>query len=62
MAGRRSGFWTTKRLWTHVGMDVRQHIVRVILGFGYDVSEKHFETNFHLNSAAVNLSMTIMGA
>ena len=26
----------------------------------YDVSEKHFETNFHINSAGVSLAATVM--
>ena len=32
---------------THVGMDVRRHIVRLEMREDYDVSEKHFETNLH---------------
>jgi hypothetical protein len=32
---------------THVGVDVRRHIVKLRVAGGYEVSEKHFETNLH---------------
>jgi hypothetical protein len=65
MTARRypAGFGTVTGLWTHLGVDVRRHVIReLVWGLVYDVSEKHSETNLHLTSAEVSLLMTIMGA
>ena len=32
---------------THLGVDVRRHVVKLRMAGDYDVSEKHFETNLH---------------
>jgi hypothetical protein len=41
-----AGFGTMKRLWTHVGMGVRRHVIaELVWGSVYDVSEKHSESN-----------------
>ena len=48
---------------THVGVGVQRHVSEnSIVNLGYDVSEKHFETNLQAICAAVSLSMTVMGA
>ena len=58
-----AGFAPMTGLGAHVGMGVRRHVIReLVWGLVYDVSEKHSETNLHLTSVAVSLSMTIMGA
>lgn len=58
-----TGFGAMQRLWAHVGVGVRRHVIpESVWVFVYDVSEKHFETNLHVICIAVSLSVTIMGA
>jgi hypothetical protein len=47
--GHAAGLGTMAGLRTHAGAGVRWHvIVDLVLALGYDVSEKHSETNRHL--------------
>lgn len=45
-----TGFGATTGLGTHLGEGVQQqHVIpELVWRLGYDVSEKHFETNLHL--------------
>jgi hypothetical protein len=45
----------------HVDGDVQGHIEKRSIGnVGYDVAEKHLETNLHIICAAVSRSTTVM--
>src|SRR5262252_2117801 len=64
MATRRytAEFGTMARLRTHVGVDVRRHVIfESVWDLVYDVSEKHSEANLQVTWAAVSLSMIMMG-
>ena len=48
---------------THAGAGVPQHVMKLSMwDLRYEVSEKHFGTNFHAICIAVSLSVTIVGA
>ena len=61
LGGCTTRYCMTKRLWTHVGAEVHEHIGKPVWDRPYDVSEKHVEMNLHVICAAVSLSMTVIG-